>query len=120
MIVLALLAEADLALPMIRYGAQDFWVSGRDTAETLLRAIRYAIERKPRLQRLVYQANFDQLTGLPNRYLFQDRLAHAAVRAKRQPSPLAVLYLDLDDSRRSTTGSGIAPATPPCAGSPRG
>jgi DNA-binding NarL/FixJ family response regulator len=44
-IVLALLPEADLALPMIRYGAQDFWVSGRDTADTLLRAMRYAIER---------------------------------------------------------------------------
>jgi diguanylate cyclase (GGDEF)-like protein len=34
-IVLALLPEADLALPMIRYGAQDFWVSGRDTADYL-------------------------------------------------------------------------------------
>jgi diguanylate cyclase (GGDEF)-like protein len=95
-IVLGLLSEADLALSMIRYGAQDFWVSGRDTGETLLRAMRYAIERKPRLQRLVYQANFDPLTDLPNRYLFEDRLAHAATRAKRQASPLAVLYLDVD------------------------
>ena len=95
-IVLALLAEADLALPMIRYGAQDFWVSGRDSGEILLRAMRYAIERKPRLQRLVYQANYDLLTELPNRYLFEDRLAHAAARAKRQASPLAVLYLDVD------------------------
>ncbi len=81
---------------MIRYGAQDFWVNGRDTVETLLRAMRFAIERKPRLQRLAYQANYDLLTDLPNRYLFGDRLAHAAVRAKRQKSPLAVLYLDVD------------------------
>jgi diguanylate cyclase (GGDEF)-like protein len=95
-IVLALLPEADLALPMIRYGAQDFWVNGRDTGETLLRAMRYAIERKPRLQRLVHLANYDALTDLPNRYLFEDRLAHAAARAKRQNSPLAVLYLDVD------------------------
>ena len=95
-IVLAVVSEADLALPMIRYGAQDFWVSGRDSGETLLRAMRYAIERKPRLERLVFQANFNSLTGLPNRYLFEDRLAHAAARAKRQNSPLAVLYLDVD------------------------
>jgi diguanylate cyclase (GGDEF)-like protein len=95
-IVLALQPEAEMALPMIRYGAQDVWVSGRDSGETLLRAMRYAIERKPRLERLVYQANFDSLTGLPNRYLFEDRLAHAAARAKRQNSPLAVLYLDVD------------------------
>jgi len=94
--VLALLPEADLALPMIRYGAQDFWVSGRDSGEVLLRAIRHAIERKPRLARLAYQANYDLLTDLPNRYLFEDRLAHAASRAKRENSPLAVLYLDVD------------------------
>lgn len=95
-IVLALLPEVDLELPMIRYGAQDFWVDGRDTGAALLRAMRYAIERKPRLERLVYQANYDLLTGLPNRYLFEDRLAHAAARAKRLNSPLAVLYLDVD------------------------
>src|SRR5262245_21652890 len=51
-IVLALLPDVALELPMIRYGAQDFWVSGRDTGETLLRAMRYAIERKPLLERL--------------------------------------------------------------------
>ena len=96
MIVLALLPEADLALPMIRYGAQDFWVSGRDTADTLLRAMHYAIERKPRLEQLAHQANYDLLTDLPNRYLFEDRLSHAAARAKRQNHPLAVLYLDVD------------------------
>ena len=59
-IVLALLPEADQALPMIRYGAQDFWVSGRDTGEALLRAMRYAIERKPRLELLTHQAYFDR------------------------------------------------------------
>ena len=95
-IVLALLADADLALPMIRYGAQDFWVNGQDSGERLLRAIRYAIERKPRLERLAHQANYDLLTDLPNRYLLEDRLAHAAARASRQNSPLAVLYLDVD------------------------
>ena len=95
-IVLALLADADLALPMIRYGAQDFWVNGQDSGERLLRAIRYAIERKPRLERLARQANYDLLTDLPNRYLLEDRLAHAAARASRQNSPLAVLYLDVD------------------------
>jgi PleD family two-component response regulator len=95
-IVLALLPDEDLELPMIRYGAQDFWVSGRDTGETLLRAMRYAIERKPLLERLAHQANFDLLTDLPNRYLFEDRLAHAAARAKRENTPLALLYLDID------------------------
>ena len=96
-IVLALLPDVDLELPMIRYGAQDFWVSGRDTGEALLRAMRYAMERKPRLEQLAHQANFDLLTDLPNRYLFEDRLAHTAARAKRENSPLALLYVDIDD-----------------------
>jgi DNA-binding NtrC family response regulator len=56
-IVLALLPEVDLELPMIRYGAQDFWVDGRDTGEALFRAMRYAVERKPRLEQLAHQAN---------------------------------------------------------------
>ena len=96
-IVLAPRPDVDLELPMIRYGAQDVWVSGRDTGDALLRAMRYAIERKPRLELLAHQAYFDRLTDLPNRYLFEDRLAHAAVRAKRENSPLALLYLDIDD-----------------------
>lgn len=95
-VVLAAQSEADLALPMIRYGAQDFWVRGRDTAEALLQAIRYALERKGLLQRLVQKANFDPLTGLPNRYLFEDRLNHATERARREGTPLAVMFLDLD------------------------
>jgi diguanylate cyclase (GGDEF)-like protein len=95
-IVLALLPEVDLELAMIRYGAQDFWVDGRDTGETLFRAMRHAVERKPRLEQLAHQANFDALTDLPNRYLFEDRLAHAAARAKRENSPLSLLYLDID------------------------
>jgi diguanylate cyclase (GGDEF)-like protein len=99
-IVIAVLAEADLALPMIRYGAQDYWVSGRDTGEALLRAIRYSIERRPRLERLARQANYDLITDLPNRFLFEDRLAQAAARAKRDNRALALLVLDLDGFKR--------------------
>lgn len=38
----------------------------------------------------------DQLTGLPNRSLFLDRLEQAVLSAKRDKAPLAVLVLDLD------------------------
>lgn len=41
-------------------------------------------------------AHFDPLTDLPNRTLFQDRLAHAIDRAKRYEHLVAVLLLDLD------------------------
>ncbi len=41
-------------------------------------------------------AHFDQLTGLPNRVLFQDRLKQAMVRASRNGRCVALLFLDLD------------------------
>jgi diguanylate cyclase (GGDEF)-like protein len=38
----------------------------------------------------------DPLTGLPNRLLLQQRLAHAALRAKRSNTNAAILFADLD------------------------
>lgn len=41
-------------------------------------------------------ANYDPLTGLPNRLLFADRLSQAVGRAQRAGGRFALLYLDLD------------------------
>ncbi|HTY98292.1 MAG TPA: diguanylate cyclase [Rhodocyclaceae bacterium] len=41
-------------------------------------------------------ANYDALTGLPNRTLLSDRLGLAVANAKRHGRPLAVCFLDLD------------------------
>ncbi|WP_323785799.1 EAL and GGDEF domain-containing protein [Thalassovita sp.] len=41
-------------------------------------------------------ANYDTLTGLPNRAMFNDRLQHAVHRAKRYDENFALLLLDLD------------------------
>ena len=47
-------------------------------------------------QQLDRVAHHDTLTGLPNRLLFNDRLAQAISQARRSPSRFALLYLDLD------------------------
>ena len=47
-------------------------------------------------ENLRHAALHDQLTGLPNRNLLYDRLAHAVAAAHREHRPLAVLLVDLD------------------------
>jgi len=46
--------------------------------------------------KLDHLASHDNLTGLPNRRLFLDRLDQALARAKRQETQLALLFIDLD------------------------
>jgi diguanylate cyclase (GGDEF)-like protein/PAS domain S-box-containing protein len=54
-------------------------------------------DRKATEEKLVRQALYDSLTGLPNRTLFMDRLERAVERVKRFPNKIvAVLFLDLD------------------------
>ena len=53
-------------------------------------------ERKQAEERIRHLAHFDELTGLPNRSLFNQRLSHALARARRAAEPLAVLFVDLD------------------------
>ncbi len=43
-----------------------------------------------------FAATHDSLTGLPNRFLFMDRLVQAIDRSKRNKSRFAILFIDLD------------------------
>jgi len=59
-------------------------------------SVRDLTEERQTQQKLEYLANFDSLTGLPNRALFRDRLAQAMERSRRSGQPMALLFLDLD------------------------
>jgi len=64
---------------------------------TLIAAISRDIRARLAIEEKVsYLAQFDALTGLPNRNLFQDRLTQAMALAKRNDWPMAVLFIDLD------------------------
>lgn len=52
------------------------------------------------------RALHDSLTGLPNRELFDDRLAHAFALAKRHDWTLAVMFLDLDQFKAVNDAHG--------------
>ncbi len=53
-------------------------------------------EQKRQKEKLERDANYDLLTGLPNRALFGDRLTQALAQAKRRRWTAGVLYLNLD------------------------
>jgi len=52
------------------------------------------------------RALHDSLTGLPNRELFDDRMAHAIALAERHDWTLAVLFLDLDQFKSINDAHG--------------
>ena len=67
-----------------------------DGAPHAIAYIRDLSERKKLEESLRHQATHDELTGLPNRWLFQLQLKQALSRAERSGQHVAVLFIDLD------------------------
>ncbi|TAK61330.1 EAL domain-containing protein [Methylobacter sp.] len=65
-------------------------------------------EKKQEQEKIHYQANYDSLTDLPNRQLFQDRLYSAVTSAKRNNTQLTLLFIDLDRFKEVNDSSGHA------------
>ena len=92
-------------------------MAGRVTAEvtnfvqSVANIIGTALARRRADEQLAYAAQFDTLTGLPNRQLFRDRIAQSIARAQRKNRPVAVVVLNLDGFSSSTPGMAIPPAT---------
>lgn len=70
-------------------------IAFEDTSATQT-VIRDITERKKAESRMAYLAQYDTLTGLPNRNLFHDRLRVALARAKRNQQTIALMFIDLD------------------------
>ena len=95
--------DESLALKCLEAGAQDFLAKSEVTTSRLIRAIVHAKERfrieKQLLEsheKLRQLAEVDTLTGLANRYMFEQGLKNALPLAKRLRKSVALLMLDLD------------------------
>jgi len=56
------------------------------------------ISQKKETEKFIWrQANYDLLTGLPNRLMFQDRVEQEFKKSHRTKLPFAILFLDLDN-----------------------
>ncbi len=95
-----------LALQAVKGGAQDYLIKGQATPELLIRAIRYAIERKQSELHIRHLAYYDPLTQLPNRRLLIEHLGHALKRAARSDSIVGVFFIDLDNFKQINDAFG--------------
>ncbi len=100
-VMVTALDDRESRLRGIEVGADDFMSKPFDRAE--LRARVRTITRLNRYRRLmeteehlVYLANYDMLTRLPNRSLLIERLRQAIGHARRHRQGLAVISMDLD------------------------
>lgn len=73
------------------YGAQE-----RSLLLFVANQLAAAIQRKQLQAGMLFMAMHDELTHLPNRRLFHDRLGTALARAQRQHTRLALLFIDLN------------------------
>lgn len=77
----------------VEIASTPFSLGGKPAVQSIFRDI---TERMLAREHLEYLANFDTLTGLPNRRLFFDRLGQSMLNARRQQHMVGLLYLDLD------------------------
>jgi diguanylate cyclase (GGDEF)-like protein len=80
----------------VRGGAQEFLPKSLATRSVMQRAILTSIERKRLERRRIRFARHDELTGLANRLLLEERFERAAARAERESRYLALVTIELD------------------------
>jgi diguanylate cyclase (GGDEF)-like protein len=81
---------------LLELGVQEVWPVNELSDVLLPRIMMHAIVRKQVEYQSRHLAHYDSLTGVANRTLFQDRLDHSLLHARREGHVVALLTIDLD------------------------
>jgi len=100
--------DEKLALKAVESGAQDYLMKDKAQGSILRVAIHYGIQRKRFEDGITRLANFDKLTGLANRVLFESKLDMALARAQRSHTGLGLFLLDLNEFKQVNDTYGHA------------
>lgn len=84
----------DKQVIMISFSSKPFYKDGRIVG--VVGAVEDVTEKRAHDARIARMANYDNLTGLPNRNLLNDRIAQALARAPRHGTSVALIFMDLD------------------------
>ncbi len=95
-LITAVVATTAIA-PFLYYLVSVLREAEKELSERSLQMSSILSHHKEAKQDLAQVTHFDVLTGLPNRFLFLDRLGHAISRATRSHQMVAVMLLDIDN-----------------------
>ncbi len=96
-VALGKLEDEERALGAVRAGAQDFLERNKVSGVTMMRALRFAVERHRGLVALEALTCLDELTGLYNRRGLLTAGSQTVRLAHRRATGLWVLFADVDD-----------------------
>lgn len=88
-------ARPDQSVVQVEVSCRD--LSADPTVRGLVITLRDVTNQRRLEQELRHRAYHDSLTGLANRFTFQERVQYAVARAQRSGATVGVLFIDLDD-----------------------
>jgi diguanylate cyclase (GGDEF)-like protein len=95
-VVLTGLSDLNVATEALKGGASDYLEKSELQPRTLLRSVRYSIERRKSAAEMARLARSDPLTGLLNRRAFFEQLELALTQARRSELACGVILFDID------------------------
>lgn len=98
--------DPGFAAKAIHSGAQEVIVSATVKPEAMQQVLLTSIERKRLERHQLCHARKDELTGLANRLLLEERFERALARADRQATLVALVAIDLDQPEELTNVHG--------------